>query len=780
MSGLVGHITRDQIREVRAAHDPADLLARYTEVQRAGGDWVARCPVHGERTASLHVYAGRETDGKPYQCFGCGWHGDQIDLVQAVENLTWREAFDRLSAGIITPPVVATRPLPAPCRWRPVLPVPADAPPPGAELWGHKRERPAYGGRAADRVFIYRDEAGRMVGAVLRYNLPDGRKMTPTATWCEADGMPPRWVDLPFPEPRPLYGLDLLAARPDAPVLVVEGEKACDAARALLPELVCVTSPGGSNGTRRVDWSPLAGRDVRIWPDADDAGAKYARAIAEDGPGGRILDLSGLAEAIGGQLPKGFDAADVPVDCRDAVRSWVLAVPQLPPPPQAEHHHDPEDANAYHRRVVLSLERYLDERGLAPDAMEGLRQVSDWSLARASVDSLAREFCFDFRQRGKVSCQYATETLEVIVGRRRAERRATLIADIAQAPTTDAGRAALRAWIAAVVDERAPTALVGGDAIDLTMRELAELAVLHWMRNCKRLALGLRPEHDIMVVLHGPQGSGKTTAVERLVAPWRELAVAVDASYLTDDRRAPALAQAIVGRWEEMSGARKADIEALKNAITAQTIAWRPMRTNCRTEQPKTISLIGSSNITIDQMVADVTGARRFIQLTTPAVCDWRALNAIDPLLLWQAIGPDDPCDFAARLGDIRRHQADLVHRDPIAMWWDNETWERIELQMPDIRDPIIWPAYDPKQGMPFDEIAHRFGHWCRLVNQPALGTRLLSQRLPQLGVIVRQPRNVHGRPRRYYLPEGHLAVTRVGEVKSTTAIPESYDAPPF
>ena len=38
------------------------------------------------------------------------------------------------------------------------------------------------------------------------------------------------------PTPRPLYGLDRLAARPAAPALVCEGEKTADAAGLLFPD----------------------------------------------------------------------------------------------------------------------------------------------------------------------------------------------------------------------------------------------------------------------------------------------------------------------------------------------------------------------------------------------------------------------------------------------------------------------------------------------------------------------------------------------------------------
>ena len=48
--------------------------------------------------------------------------------------------------------------------------------------------------------------------------------------------------------PVPMYGLDRLAARPEATVLLVEGEKTADAAELLFPGCVAITSQGGSNG----------------------------------------------------------------------------------------------------------------------------------------------------------------------------------------------------------------------------------------------------------------------------------------------------------------------------------------------------------------------------------------------------------------------------------------------------------------------------------------------------------------------------------------------------
>jgi uncharacterized protein (DUF927 family) len=120
-----------------------------------------------------------------------------------------------------------------------------------------------------------------------------------------------------------LYGLDRLAARPNAPALLCEGEKAADAAGALFPAAVPIASMNGAQSPNKSDWSSLSGRSVLIWPDHDDPGAKYADAAARLAlaAGARsvgILDLASIAiDPAAGEpreLPRGWDAADALTD----------------------------------------------------------------------------------------------------------------------------------------------------------------------------------------------------------------------------------------------------------------------------------------------------------------------------------------------------------------------------------------------------------------------------------------------------------------------------------
>lgn len=152
------------------------------------------------------------------------------------------------------------------------------------------------------RVWDYTDADGRIVGKVARYEIPGDKIIRP---WVPAGR---RWERRAMPVPRPLYGLQRLLAKPDAVVVVTEGEKACDAAQRMLGDaFVAVTWPGGADANGKADWRPLHGRDCIVWPDNDEPGRKAADKIARA--------LQGLARSVRtvrvSDLPAKADAADV-------------------------------------------------------------------------------------------------------------------------------------------------------------------------------------------------------------------------------------------------------------------------------------------------------------------------------------------------------------------------------------------------------------------------------------------------------------------------------------
>lgn len=325
-----------------ARADLVELVGARVELKRRGREYVGLCPFHTESTASFSVIPHKGF----YHCFGCGAHGNAIGWLMETEALSFREACERLGAR----DYAARRDLPAPApskradedvRWVPITPVPHGAAPLVADdgtvtAWNPKRGR--WSTFRPARVDVYRDARGAMLGAVLRVEFADrdtGKrvKITPTITWCVAPDGAQAWCMRPFEMRRPLYGLDDLAAKPEAPVLVPEGEKCRVAGAGAWEQYAVVSWPGGSKGVAYADWSALAGRDVVLWPDADQAGREamlgwvdrsgllhpgVAQLVAAAGARSiRYVDVSGM--------PDGWDIADALDPARDGWSAKQLA-----------------------------------------------------------------------------------------------------------------------------------------------------------------------------------------------------------------------------------------------------------------------------------------------------------------------------------------------------------------------------------------------------------------------------------------------------------------------
>ena len=121
---------------------------------------------------------------------------------------------------------------------------PADAEPPkvaAARLFGRK----------PDGLWRYASAEGQTMFWVCRYNKPDGGKDFFPLCWFPGEG----WRSKHWPRPRPLYNLDRLAARLEAPVIVCEGEKSAEAASRIFADCVATTSSGGAQSAMQTDWT---------------------------------------------------------------------------------------------------------------------------------------------------------------------------------------------------------------------------------------------------------------------------------------------------------------------------------------------------------------------------------------------------------------------------------------------------------------------------------------------------------------------------------------------
>jgi DNA primase len=94
---VAGLIRRNDIDEVRARINIADIVGDYVTLKNAGvGSMKGLCPFHEERSPSFHV---RPQVGF-YHCFGCGEGGDVFTFLQKLDHVSFSEAVERMAARI--------------------------------------------------------------------------------------------------------------------------------------------------------------------------------------------------------------------------------------------------------------------------------------------------------------------------------------------------------------------------------------------------------------------------------------------------------------------------------------------------------------------------------------------------------------------------------------------------------------------------------------------------------------------------------------------------------
>jgi uncharacterized protein (DUF927 family) len=258
--------------------------------------------------------------------------------------------------------------------WRPILPAPLPLP----EVLRHR----IHG--TPSKAWHYRDAAGELLFVVARFD-PADRKKEVLPFCCGASSW--RWCGPP--KPRPLYGLAALAARPEAPVLLVEGEKAADAAAVLFPDHVAVTWQGGSNATADAEWRPLAGRRVAVWPDNDAPGRKAAAQVVEAASAAGAAALAVVV--VPADWPEGWDVADTLPEgvARDALAAMLAAAEPVAKDAM------PEEADAAPRATAEAV-RDLSRRAADMDGTEYAAQRAALgaelpSIGVTAVDKLRTE-----------------------------------------------------------------------------------------------------------------------------------------------------------------------------------------------------------------------------------------------------------------------------------------------------------------------------------------------------------------------------------------------------
>lgn len=621
--GLSGHpeanarsqiVTPDDFRRLAA-----DLLARadsllpdwFPQGRRQGREFVCG-NLAGEAGDSLKV----NTDTGRWSDFATGESGgDMVSLYAAKERVSQAEAFRALGGRASA----AAGP-----AGEPVIPVPDEW---AACTCEHSR----YG--APSVVWDYRDRLGRLIGRVARYDRKNGGKQV--IPWTRyADG----WHPKAFPRPRPLYGLEHLERAPDAPVVIVEGEKAADAARQILqggPTYVVLTWPGGAQSWRTADWSPVHGRkDVILWPDADQPGIEAQWAI-----GNALIERCRRVRMIvpDGQ-PDKWDAADALAEGWDWPRFKEWAKPRLTPidavpdpapasdrAPEPQNGTDPvqlELGAGPGGRVALWQKWRLDQNGNgdplntltnATRVFENDPKLADICWYDEFMGRVLRGSAPRAREWTEPDDLEMTYYLQDQVGMKKVGRE--IVQQAVQLVAHRRVRNCVVDWLETLEwDREARIEHCFEDHLGAAPTVYTRAASRNFWISLVARAFQPGCKVDNMVVLEGAQGARKSSALEVIGGSW----FAVQDEAVSGKGFLEVIQGKLLIEIAELDSFSRGDITAVKRVITTRSDRYRESYGRYAKDHPRRCVFVGTTNK--DDWNRDETGARRFWPITCAAI----------------------------------------------------------------------------------------------------------------------------------------------------------------
>jgi putative DNA primase/helicase len=293
------------------------ILSKLPHAKRTGKGWMVSCPAHDDQRPSLCVTTGDDSRTLVHCHAGCTPEAIVGALGLTLADLmpaNGAQSGRRTRSG----PTKRRGSDEDSCNKRNIHATAEDA------VANMERKHGPLSAR-----WTYQDAAGEPVGIIVRWDTPAGKNIRPVSKTAEG------WTVEGMPEPRPLYRLPELLARPEERAYITEGEKAADAAASI--GLLATTSPHGADSASKADWWPLAGREVVILPDNDEAGRGYARDVVSIlvrlSPAARvkIVDLPDLP--VKGDIYDWLETHDAsePDALRARIEALVEAAPAVNP-----------------------------------------------------------------------------------------------------------------------------------------------------------------------------------------------------------------------------------------------------------------------------------------------------------------------------------------------------------------------------------------------------------------------------------------------------------------
>ena len=240
------------------------------------------CPRHQENTPSCHLYRDR------WHCFGCGAHGDAIELCQIKTGKTFPDALKYLA------------------EHRSIQITDTDFKPPTTSAYKSQdgRKKGTFAGK-----WLYVNAENKPVGQIFKFIKEDGGKDFGQRHWGHDDKLR-KWTWLPkWPGTnKPLWNLPKVLSAPN--IIVVSGEKCAMILELNLrrDDIAVTTWTCGDTGWKKHDLTSLSGKKVIFWADNEtkslDAFLAAAKSVEKDAKSIKILPI------VAGK-DSGWDVADL-------------------------------------------------------------------------------------------------------------------------------------------------------------------------------------------------------------------------------------------------------------------------------------------------------------------------------------------------------------------------------------------------------------------------------------------------------------------------------------
>lgn len=475
-------------------------------------------------------------------------------------------------------------------------------------------------------VWTYRDADNKRLCYVARYDDDYGNKHFLPYSFTHTG-----WIRKALPKPRPLYNPSIEPLHSSVPcpenidqtnskaILVVEGEKAADAAFKICGQYYRVVSwPGGSSSYKHADWKPIYGNHVTIWPDADKPGKVcaegVARLLAPHCPDIEIIDVSERSDGwdAADALEEGMDWESFSLWAMEKTRAPVQAVEVIPAD-------KPTSAPQYDKGIWASLGLACTKTGGPRSNIDNVIRIlegeADWKERIWFDEFHDKVFIVDRegdkpREWNDVDCTRLTHEFQrCLVFHSLAEttvRSAVrLFADNNRRNEPKNWMNSLK-WDGVLRLESFFRSYLGAKNDE---HYLASASKNFWISLIARV---FRPgcKVDTMPILQGAQGIRKSMALQAIGGDW--FAEAHEAPTSKDFYMI--LQGKILVEISELNSFNGAEVGKIKQVITCQIDRYRKPYATCATDNPRQCVFVGTTND--DTYLKDATGGRRFWPVT--------------------------------------------------------------------------------------------------------------------------------------------------------------------